>query len=120
MSGASAWREVYEIVRLIPRGRVMTYGQIARLCRRPLTPRAVGWAMFGCPADVPWHRVVNARGGCSTDALPGGTPGRQRALLEAEGVEFRTASTLDLDRYRVDLDSEPDPLPRRPEPGGNR
>ena len=62
MSEASAWEEVYEIVRLIPPGRVMNYGQIAGLCGRPLTPRAVGWAMHDCPPDVPWHRVVNAQG----------------------------------------------------------
>lgn len=99
MGKSSAWEEVYEIVRLIPRGTVMTYGQIAKLCRRPLTPRAVGWAMHDCPDEVPWHRVVNSKGGCSTDALPGATEGRQRRLLEAEGVEFRDNGTLDLSRY---------------------
>jgi alkylated DNA nucleotide flippase Atl1 len=56
--------------------------------------------MNGCPNDVPWPRVVNAKGGCSTDRLPDGPPGLQRHLLEAEGVEFRTNSTLDLELYR--------------------
>jgi len=78
----------------------MTYGQIAALLEHGLSPRAVGWAMHGCPQGVPWQRVVNASGGCSTDRLPDGPPGLQRALLEAEGVEFRENGTLDLETYR--------------------
>ncbi|MFQ5792093.1 MAG: MGMT family protein [Acidobacteriota bacterium] len=96
----SAWNEIYHIVRRIPRGRVMNYGQIAGLLEQPLSPRAVGWALHQCPADLPWHRVVNASGGCSTDTLASHPPGLQRALLEAEGVEFRADATLDLARYR--------------------
>ena len=101
MSAPSAWEEVYEIVRLIPPGKVMNYGQIAALCSRPLTPRAVGWAMHDCPAEVPWHRVVNAAGGCSAD---GDEPGRQRKLLEGEGVEFSNGGRLDMARYRFEID----------------
>lgn len=78
----------------------MTYGQIAGLSGSRLSPRAVGWAMHGCPPGVPWQRVVNARGGCSTDRMPDIPPGLQRALLEEEGVEFRVNGTLDLTRYR--------------------
>jgi len=103
MGKSSAWEEVYEIVRDIPPGSVMTYGQIAKLCRRPLTPRAVGWAMNDCPEDVPWHRVVNSKGGCSTDALPGSEPGRQRRRLEDEGIEFGASGTLDLSRYGLEI-----------------
>ena len=80
MTDSNAWEEVYEIVRLIPPGRVMNYGQVAALCSRPLTPRAVGWAMHGCPSDVPWHRVVNAAGGCC-----GTTPAHLKAIIEALG-----------------------------------
>jgi methylated-DNA-protein-cysteine methyltransferase-like protein len=101
---SSAWEEVYEIVRLIPPGKVMNYGQIARLCSRPLSARAVGWAMHDCPPDVPWHRVVNAAGRCSADQAAGNPAGRHRALLEAEGVEFRPGGTLDMTRYRFDVD----------------
>jgi methylated-DNA-protein-cysteine methyltransferase-like protein len=101
---SSAWEEVYEIVRLIPPGRVMNYGQIAALCSRPLTPRAVGWAMHDCPADVPWHRVVNAAGRCSADEVEGGTGGRQRARLEGEGVRFSSSGALDMARYRFEVD----------------
>ncbi len=104
MMAASAWDEVYEIVRSIPPGKVMNYGQIAALCGRPLTPRAVGWAMHDCPADVPWHRVVNAAGRCSTDDVAGNRPGTQRALLEAEGVQFSAAGSIDMTRYRFVID----------------
>jgi methylated-DNA-protein-cysteine methyltransferase related protein len=78
----------------------MTYGQIATLIENRLSPRAVGWAIHGCPEDVPWQRVVNASGGCSTERLPDIPPGLQRAMLEAEGVEFKANGTLDLSRYR--------------------
>src|SRR5262245_15316173 len=93
-----AFAGVYRMVRRIPRGRVMTYGQIASLLGSRLSPRAVGWAMHGCPDGVPWQRVVNASGGCSTDRLL--PSGLQRARLEKEGIRFRPNGTLDLDRYR--------------------
>jgi methylated-DNA-protein-cysteine methyltransferase-like protein len=96
----SAWEAVYALARRIPRGRVMTYGQIALLLENRLSPRAVGWALHGCPEDVPWQRVVNASGGCSTDRLPDVPEGLQRAMLEEEGVEFRSGGTLDLELYR--------------------
>lgn len=101
---SSAWEEVYEIVRLIPPRRVMSYGQVAALCSRPLTPRAVGWAMHDCPSDVPWYRVVNAGGGCSTDRVAGNQPGRQQGRLEAEGIDFSDVGRLDMNRYRFELD----------------
>ena len=94
------FRTVYALVRRIPKGRVMTYGQISTLVESRLSPRAVGWAMHGCPRGVPWQRVVNASGGISTDRLPGMPAGLQRAMLEGEGVKFRENGTLDLARYR--------------------
>ncbi len=97
---APAWESVYALVRRIPKGRVMTYGQVATLIENRLSPRAVGWAMHGCPEGVPWQRVVNAQGMCSTDRLPDIPPGLQRALLEGEGVRFNDAGRLDLERYR--------------------
>jgi methylated-DNA-protein-cysteine methyltransferase-like protein len=78
----------------------MTYGQIAGLLGHLLSPKAVGWAMHTCPEDVPWQRVVNASGACSTDRRGDLPPGLQRALLEGEGVQFRLDGTLDLARYR--------------------
>ena len=96
----SAWKSVHDLTRRIPRGKVMTYGQIAALLGSRLSPRAVGWALHGCPRDVPWHRVVNASGGCSTDRLPDLAPGLQQALLRREGVRFTPNDTLDLKVYR--------------------
>jgi methylated-DNA-protein-cysteine methyltransferase-like protein len=97
---AQVFRWVYDLVSRIPSGRVMTYGQIATLIENRISPRAVGWAMHGCPQGIPWQRVVNASGGTSTDRLPDMPPGLQRALLEAEGVAFRPNGTLELARYR--------------------
>jgi methylated-DNA-protein-cysteine methyltransferase-like protein len=95
-----AFDAVFRMVRRIPRGRVMSYGQIANLLEVKLSARAVGWAMNGCPDNVPWQRVVNAAGACSTDLIPGNPVGLQRALLEEEGVEFGPSGKLDLKRYR--------------------
>lgn len=95
-----AQQQVFELVRGIPRGRVMTYGQISEILAARLSPRAVGWMMHRCPDGVPWQRVVNASGGCSTDRLPDFPKGLQRSMLEGEGVEFRANGTLNLERYR--------------------
>ena len=95
----SRWNSVYRLVRRIPPGRVMTYGQIA-LILEPLSARAVGWAMHNCPEGVPWHRVVNSRGGCSTERLPNLPPGLQQSLLEREGVSFDQQGRLRLEECR--------------------
>ena len=96
----NAQQQVLEVVRRIPRGRVMTYGQISEVMAGRLSPRAVGWMIHRCPDGTPWQRVVNASGGCSTDRLPDFPKGLQRTLLEEEGVEFRLNGTLDLEIYR--------------------
>lgn len=103
---SSAWEEVYAVVRRIPSGKVMNYGQISALLTRSLSPAAVGWALRRCPRDVPWQRVVNASGGCSTDSLPHLLKGTQRALLEAEGVEFTSEGKVDLSRFRYDPEAD--------------
>ena len=99
---AGAAEAVFRLVRRIPEGRVMTYGQISSELGSRLSPRAVGWMLHRCPDGVPWQRVVNASGGCSTDRLPDFPQGLQRAMLEAEGIMFRDNGTLDLERYRWD------------------
>lgn len=96
----NAQQRVFEIVCRIPRGKVMNYGQISTLLGGRLSPRAVGWMIHRCPDTVPWQRVVNASGGCSTDRLPDFPKGLQRSLLEEEGVVFRDNGTLDLAVYR--------------------
>ena len=96
----SAQQEVFALVRRIPRGRVMSYGQISSLLGGRLSPRAVGWMLHRCPEELPWQRVVNAAGGCSTDRLPDFPKGLQRARLEAEGVAFRANGTVDMEVFR--------------------
>jgi methylated-DNA-protein-cysteine methyltransferase-like protein len=92
----SYYKKVYELVRQVPAGYVVTYGQIAGVLGDPRRARTVGWAMRACPEDVPWHRVVNAKGGLSTrSAWKGFHP--QRALLEDEGVAFDDDGLIDLE-----------------------
>lgn len=87
---------VYAIVSQIPRGRVMTYGQIAALCGSPRAARIVGGvAHFGDP-KLPWQRVVNKQGGMAV-GYPGGTVAHQQHL-EQEGVEF-TNNRITLEKY---------------------
>jgi methylated-DNA-protein-cysteine methyltransferase-like protein len=91
------FEHVWRIVLQIPRGRVATYGQISELIGRRLTPIGIGWAIRAVPEGaLPWHRVVNASGGVSTDREH---PGLQRALLEAEGVRFDARGCIDLERF---------------------
>ena len=96
----NSYREpVYSLVRDIPKGRVMTYGQIAMILGEGYTPRTVGYVMHGSPGDVPWHRVINSQGKCSTGRLT--MPGNlQQELLEAEGVVFNNAGKCDLDEFQ--------------------
>ncbi len=78
----------------------MTYGQISVVLGSRLSPRAVGWMLHQCPDDVPWQRVVNASGQCSTDRLPDFPKGLQRTILESEGVSFSEKGALNLDYVR--------------------
>jgi methylated-DNA-protein-cysteine methyltransferase related protein len=89
---------VFRIVRMIPRGRVMTYGQIAAILGDGYTPRTVGFVMHSADDKTPWHRVINAQGGCSTRGLV--LPhDKQQRMLEAEGVEFNKQGRCDLQTY---------------------
>ena len=83
---------VYGLVAQIPRGRVVSYGQIARELGMPRGARQVGWAMRTCPDDLPWQRVVKADGSIAG----GGYADLRRALLEAEGVPFLPDGRVDL------------------------
>jgi len=92
---------IHAVVRRIPRGRVATYGQVARLAGLGAQPRLVGYALAALPDDskLPWHRVVNAQGRVSPRAEPG-ADSLQRALLERERVRFDAQGRLELERYR--------------------
>jgi methylated-DNA-protein-cysteine methyltransferase-like protein len=91
--GLSFRAAVWRLVRRVPRGRVVTYGQVAAGLGRARAARAVGGAMRACPADVPWHRVVNALGAISRRRREGGML-TQRIRLEQEGVRFRRGRVL--------------------------
>ena len=89
---------VYRIVRRIPKGRVMTYGQIAYLLGEGYTPRTVGFVMHGADDETPWHRVINSQGRCSTGGvvLPSD---KQQRMLEDEGVKFDGQGRCDLEKF---------------------
>ncbi len=91
------FRERVEVlVAQIPRGRVMTYGQLAALCGQPRAARIVGGIAHFGNSDLPWQRVVNKSGGLAS-GYPGGRGGH-RQVLEAEGVAVN-------DDYRVDVEA---------------
>ncbi len=97
MSGVFRDR-VRAIVRTVPRGRVVTYGQVAALAGKPRGAREVGWIAAAGGADIPWQRVVN-RGGGLAAGYTGGRAGHRRALRR-DGVNVRGNLTVDLHRYR--------------------
>jgi methylated-DNA-protein-cysteine methyltransferase-like protein len=95
------YERIYAVVRRIPRGRVATYGQIARLAGLPGHARQVGYALHALPdaSGVPWHRVINAQGRVSPRAEPGWED-VQRQLLAREGVAFDDAGRVSLSRHQ--------------------
>jgi len=98
---SSFYLRVYALVRQVPPGHVVTYGQVAALLGSPRAARAVGYALRFLPTgtDVPWHRVINHQGQISP-RTPAGSPLLQRVLLEAEGVRFDAEGRVDLPCYR--------------------
>jgi methylated-DNA-protein-cysteine methyltransferase-like protein len=101
---------VHEFVRHIPQGKVMTYGKIATYLPKPegidslafkrIRARWVGYAMKSCPADVPWWRVVNAKGQISLRIGHG--PHIQRQILKEEGVELDEDARISLEDHLWD------------------
>jgi methylated-DNA-protein-cysteine methyltransferase-like protein len=102
---AAYYAQVWDLVRQIPRGKVTTYGNIAKMLPPPqgveieayaaFGPRWVGGAMANCPDDVPWQRVINAQGMISQ--RPGAQ--RQKELLLEEGVVFNEKGRIDFKKY---------------------
>lgn len=98
------WDRVYAKVREVPPGNVVTYGQVAAALGSVRAARQVGFALAGLrvrpeDSDVPWHRVINAKGMISHRGELE-RPSEQRELLEAEGVAFDAQGRVDLKRYR--------------------
>lgn len=90
--------QVYEVVKLIPGGRVTTYGAIASYLGAKSSSRMVGWAMNGCPKDVPAHRVVN-RNGLLTGKHHFAGPRTMESRLKREGIPVVDDQIQDFHRY---------------------
>ncbi len=91
-SDSSFFGSVYQIVEQIPFGKVISYGQIARMLGNPQAARQVGWAMRRCPDGLPWQRVIKEDG-----TVAGGMcSGIQIAMLEAEGVALISNGRVDM------------------------
>lgn len=105
---ANTYDLIYAVVRQIPYGRVATYGQVAELAGLMGKPRVVGYALYRVTSadEIPWHRVINAKGEVSRSPHRNGTDYLQQTLLEEEGIEFDDAGKLNLTRYRWLADPE--------------
>lgn len=99
---AKLYDHIYAVVRQIPEGQVATYGQVAELAGLIGKPRLVGYALYRVAEadEVPWHRVINAKGEVSHTLSRNGSDYLQQALLEDEGVVFTPKGKVDLARYR--------------------
>ncbi len=102
-SGSENYSRIYAVVEEIPEGQVATYGQVAALAGLSGHARQVGYALHAIPAelDLPWHRVINAKGEISQRSDPGPEP-LQRRMLEAEGVVFGPTGKVSLKEFRWD------------------
>lgn len=96
----NTFEKIYEVVKTIPKGKVATYGQVARLAGNPHWARVVGYALHNNPdqSSIPCHRVVNREGKVALGFAFGGSD-MQRRLLEAEGIVFDEDGTIDLEQY---------------------
>ncbi len=99
----NTFEKIYAVVARIPRGRVATYGQIARLAGLPRQARQVGYALAATTEDreLPWHRVINAKGEVSRRANPYHET-VQQAMLEQEGVRFDERGRVALEEFSWD------------------
>jgi methylated-DNA-protein-cysteine methyltransferase related protein len=98
----SKYQVIYDVVRKIPVGKVLTYGQVAELAGLYGKARLAGYALFRVEleSDIPWQRVVNAKGEISYSEARCGGDYLQKTLLEQEGIEFKSNNCIDLKKYR--------------------
>jgi methylated-DNA-protein-cysteine methyltransferase-like protein len=99
-------REVIRLIKAVPPGKVVTYGQIASMAGLYSSVRRVVWILHSSTEKegLPWHRVVNRKGGISLK--PGAGYERQKALLQKEGIVFDVRDRIDLERFRWEPDEE--------------
>jgi methylated-DNA-protein-cysteine methyltransferase-like protein len=97
----STYEQIYAVVRQIPYGKVATYGQVADLANLPGRARLVGYALYRVvpDSDVPWQRVINAKGQVSESPVRYGSDHLQRSLLEQEGIQFDAKGRINLRKY---------------------
>lgn len=96
-NGVGFRKKVEDVVSKIPRGKVMTYGQVAALCGSARAARVVGGIAHYGDQSLPWHRVVNARGGLAS-GYPGGRAAHGRHLAN-EGIVVNARGSVELCRY---------------------
>ncbi len=101
------FRDVYEVVKLIPKGRATSYGAIAAYLGTKMSARMVGWAMNAAHDDktIPAHRVVN-RNGQLTGRFHFTTPTAMQSKLEKEGIEVKNDQIVDFRRVFWDPHKE--------------
>lgn len=105
MASEGFFERVYDVVRQVPAGRVVSYGQVAQLVGEPRKARFVGFAMHSSPGmagGVPCHRVVFKDGSLAPGFAFGG-PGRQREMLEDEGVTFTPDGKVNMRAYQWEV-----------------
>lgn len=97
----TTYTAIYAIVHQIPTGKVATYGQVAALAGLYGKARLVGYALYRVApeAEIPWHRVINAKGQVSESPVRYGSDHLQRSLLEAEGIVFEAGDRINLRQY---------------------
>ena len=106
-SADNFFHNVHEVAKLIPTGRITSYGAIAQYLGVRSSARMVGWAMHGCPKDVPAHRVVNSAG-LLTGKHHFSPPSAMRKALEKEGVKVRGDKVQDFKKLFWDPSKELD------------
>src|SRR5271165_4236529 len=101
-AGDEAVAAICAVIRRIPKGWVATYGQVAAMAGLPRRARLVGTVLqhLDPATDIPWHRVVNAKGEVSYTLSRNGSDAFQQRLLEEEGVEFDNRNRFNLERFR--------------------
>lgn len=98
----STYDKIYAIVRQVPEGQLATYGQVADLANLYGKARLVGYALYRVDmrsSDIPWHRVINAKGEISYSTKRYGADYLQRTLLELEGIKFSPKGKINLRDY---------------------
>ncbi|MCA9350831.1 methylated-DNA--[protein]-cysteine S-methyltransferase [Candidatus Saccharibacteria bacterium] len=99
MADPSFKKQVYKVVAKVPKGQVVTYGQLAAMAGSPGAARVVGQIAHFGSLHLPWHRVVNAQGGLAVSYVPGGRLGQAEAL-KREGVVVSENFKVDIHEYQ--------------------